>query len=250
MVKAIHAGQATQHGLKAAILSSFGLQGVQNIFSTRKGFGEVFSLDFKEPELTLGLGKTFEIFNNGFKLYPSCASSHTAIDAVLMLREVHHLKPEDIEKIKVGSVQIVLDNLVFNNPENVTECRFSMPFCIALAMVDGKVTLENFSEKRLRDPRVANLIKKVFLYLDPEMASLGYKGTENASVTIITKDKKRFHKRVDIARGRALNPITEEELVRKFRICAFKALPEKQVDKILSILMNLDKSTDISEVFM
>jgi len=248
--KPIHAGQAAQNGMKAAILSSLGIYGARDIFSETKAGGDLFSSHLDESELTLGLGKAFEILHNGFKLYPCCASSHTAIDAVLELRKRHNLGPGDIEEIRVGTVPLVLDNLVYNNPKNVVECRFSMPFCLSLAMVDGEVTLENFSGARLEDSRVQNLMKKTSTYLDPEMKHLGYRGTENANVAIIAKDKKCFQNRVDMARGHALNPITDEDLTKKFRICAEKAMSKKKSERILSLLTSLEQSTDIGELFV
>jgi 2-methylcitrate dehydratase PrpD len=247
--KAIHAGQTAQNGLKAAILASLGVHGTSNIFSERKAFGDLFSSDPNPTELTLGLGEAFEILNNGFKLYPCCASSHTAIDAVLALRKQHHFNPEDIEEIRVGTVPLVLDNLIYNIPKNVVECRFSMPFCLSLAVMDGEVTLNNFSETRLEDPELMSLMGKVSVYADPEMEQLGYRGTENANVTITTEHGARFSKRVDIARGHALNPITDDELHKKFRICAGRAISENAVDKILYLLTTLEKLKDISELF-
>ena len=93
-------------------------------------------------------------------------------------------------------------------------------------------------------------MKKTSTYLDPEMKHLGYRGTENANVTIIARDKKCFQNRIDMARGHALNPITNEDLSKKFRICAEKAMSEKKSEKILSLLTSLEESTDIGELFV
>lgn len=199
LTKPIHAGQAAQNGLKAAILSSLGIHGVRDIFSESQSFGEVFSSPHNEAELTLELGKLFEICQNGFKIYPCCASSHSAIDAILELREKYDLRPEDVEEIRVGTVPLVMENLVYNHPKNIVECRFSVHFCISLALVDGHVTLDNFSQDRLDDLRIQSLMKKVKIYHDPEMANLGYRGTGNANVTVITKQRLALNKRVDAA---------------------------------------------------
>lgn len=246
--KPIHAGQAAQNGLKAAILASLGIYGDQDIFSNRQSFGEVFSSPHNEDELIFGLGKKYEICINGFKLYPCCASAHSAIDAVLQLREEYSVKPEDVEGIRVGTVPLVLDNLVYNNPKNIVECRFSMPFCVALASLDGQVTLNNFSEERLKDQGIRDLMKKVALYRDPEMAHLGYRGTENANVTIITKNKKVFDKRIDAARGHATNPVADEELCEKFLICAKKAVSKEKSERILSLLTSFEKLANIKDL--
>ena len=124
-----------------------------------------------------------------------------------------------------------------------------MPFCLSLAVLDGEVTLKNFCRARLEDTRIQDIMKRVNLYLDPGMNHLGYRGTENANVTITTKYGKCWTKRVDIARGHFLNPVTDEELTEKFRECSSKALPEKESERILTLLLSLEELCDINELF-
>ncbi len=247
--KPIHAGQAAQNGLKAALLASLGVYGAEDIFSGPKSFGEVFSSPHREAELTKDLGERFEIFQNGFKLYPCCASSHAAIDAILELRRGHPLHPEEVEAIRIGTVPLVIDNLVYQEPKNIVEGRFSMQFCAALAFVDGKFTLENFTEERLKDGEVQRLMKKVTLYHAPEMVSLGYRGTENALVTILTKQNIEFHKRVDVAQGRPSNPASDEELWGKFQQCVKYAGLEERSERMLEVLKRFEKLPDIKVIF-
>lgn len=247
--KPIHAGHAAQNGLKAARLASLGIGGRPDIFTGKRGFGAVYASTFTPSELTRQLGEKYEILNNGFKRYPCCASSHTAIDAVLALRREHKLNPQDIAEIRVGTVPLVRDNLIYNNPENMVECRFSMPFCLSLAALDGKVTIENFSATRLTDPRMQALMPKVSLNLDPEMGPLGYRGTGNSRVTILTKQGDMFTKRVDVARGHFLNPLTDDELTEKFQVCARTALPESGLQNLQKRLISIKELSDISELF-
>jgi 2-methylcitrate dehydratase PrpD len=247
--KSVHAGQAAQKGLKAAILASLGIYGAEDIFSGPKSFGEVFSSPHREDELTKDLGERFEIFQNGFKIYPCCASSHSAIDAILELREKYDLRPEDVEEIRVGTVPLVMENLVYNHPKNIVECRFSMHFCISLALVDGHVTLDNFSQDRLDDLRIQSLMKKVKIYHDPEMANLGYRGTGNANVTVITKQRLALNKRVDAARGHVSNPVTDKALLEKFRMCTGYAISRERSERIHSLLTSFEKLADIEGLF-
>ncbi len=248
-IKPFHAGQAAQNGVKAAVLSSLGVYGARDIFSGRRSFGEVFSSPHDESALTLGLGKSFEITKNGFKLYPCCASAHTAIDAILELKREHRLDPEEVEEIRVGTVPLVLDNLVYKNPKNIVECRFSAQFCLALALRDGYVTLANFSEEGLNDSRIQELMEKIVLLQDPGMASLGYRGTENANVTVRTRKGKEIQKRVDIARGMPGNPVSDEEIGEKFRTCTRNVLSVPRAEEILASLAEFEKLTDLKHLF-
>ena len=243
--KPFHAGQTAQNGLKAAILASLGIYGDPDIFDGKKSFGEAFSSPSCKGELTRDLGQNFELLKNGFKVYPCCASAHTAIDAVLSLREENSIDPAEISGIRVGTVPLVLDNLPYGNPQNIGEGRFSMSFCLSLALVDGKVTLENFTEERLRDARVKDLMGAVTLFADPEMVSLGYRGTENANVKIFLKSGRTHQKRVDTAIGHPLNPVPDEGLKSKFRSCTKQVLPPESSERLLSLLFSFEQLPDL-----
>jgi len=246
--KPIHAGQAAQNGMRAARLASLGIYGAGNIFSERRSFGDVFSSHHNEEELVSRLGEDYEILDNGFKLYPCCASAHAAIDGVLQLREENALIPEDVDFIRVGTVPFGVDNLFCSRPKDTNECRFSMPFCVALAVLDGQVTMENFSGERLSDERLQQVMQKVTMYKDPEMSHLGYRGTGNANITISTKKGGVYNKRVDAAKGRPSNPVSDEELWKKFRTCAKRAVSEERAERMLSLLTSLEELSDIEEL--
>jgi len=243
--KPFHAGQTAQNGLKAALLASLGVSGDPDIFSGKKSFGEVFSSPACEGELVRDLGQSFELLKNGFKLYPCCASAHTAIDAVLSLSGEHSIDPTEIIGIEVGTVPLVIDNLPHEKPQNIGECRFSMPFCLSLALVDGKVTLENFSEERLGNACIKDLMGRVTLFTDPEMVSLGYRGTENANVKIVMKSGRAYQKRVDTAIGHPLNPVSDEGLKSKFRSCTKQVLPPERSEMLLSMLLSFEQLPDL-----
>lgn len=248
-VKYLHTGHAAQNGLKAAILGSRGFYGSREVFSGKQSFGGTFSSPLACEKITEGLGERFEVCANGFKFYPCCASAHSAIDAALSMRGKARFRTEDIEEIKVGTVPIVLDNMKYHVPKNITEARFSIPFCISLALVDGRVTLDNFSSKRLKSTQMKELMKKIAIQLDPEMKSLGYRGTENSRVTIITKDKRMITERVDAARGHPLNPASQEELRDKFLQCSKRTLAEEKAMRVLAILENFQGLPNVQNLF-
>ena len=247
--KYLHAGQAAQNGLKAAVLGSCGFYGSREVFSGKRSFCGTFSGSHDSEKITEALGERFEVCATWFKLYPCCASAHSAIDAVLSMKIKRRIRPEDIEEIRVGTVPIVLDNLAYPEPANITQARFSMPFCLSLALTEGQVTVDNFSANRLERTQMKELMKRVTLYLDPEMSSLGYRGTENSRVTIITRDKQIISERVDAARGHPFNPASEDELRNKFLQCSKPTLAEEEAVKLIAILENFKGLPNVQHLF-
>jgi 2-methylcitrate dehydratase PrpD len=248
-IKPVHAGQAAEQGLKAAMLAQTGITADQNVLSGKWGFGDVFAGKCNDGErIVQNLGDSFAVSADGFKFYPCCASAHTAIDAVLALKKERPIDPEAIEKIEVGTVPVNIDNLKYPLPADPIQARFSMPFCVAAALLRGGVFLEDFEQARIDDPAVRRLMPKVTMYLHPDFAHLGYVGTENAVVTIHLHGGERLEKRVDIPRGHPLNPLTEEEMVAKYARCAVKAIAEGAVSRSAEMILRLETLDRLDEL--
>ncbi len=247
-IKPVHAGQAAEQGLKAAMLARMGITADQNVLSGKWGFGDVFAGRSDTERIVQDLGESFAVTAGGFKFYPCCASAHTAIDAVLALKKERPIDPSAVEKIEVATVPVNIDNLKYPLPDDPIQARFSMPFCVATALLRGRVFLEDFEQGCIDDPGIRRLMKKVEMYLHPGFSHLGYVGTENAVVTLCLRGGERLEKRVDIPRGHPLNPLTEEELVEKYARCAGKALAEGAVSQSAEMILHLEMLDRLDEL--
>jgi 2-methylcitrate dehydratase len=114
----------------------------------------------------------------------------------------------------VGTYPTAIDIVGRNyEPKTSSEAKFNLPYCLAVALIYGKVGLNEFSAEKLNDPRVRELSKKVKVLVDSEYinARLGC-----ARVTLHTVDREEFTCQVDSPRGYPRNPVAMEELERKF----------------------------------
>ena len=247
-IKPIHAGQAAENGLKAALLAQKGITADQDVLSGKWGFPDVFAREFDQDQMTANLGEPFEVMTNGFKFYPCCASAHTAIDAVLAMVQETPIAASEVEKVEVGTVPVNLDNLKFTSPQNPTQAKFSMQFCLASALLEKKVTLESFTDERIHDPLVRALMPRISMHLHPDLAYLGYVGTENSIVTIYMQNGHKHEKRVDIPRGHYKNPLSQEELVWKYSQCAQRVLSAKAVEESSATILDLPALGNISQL--
>jgi 2-methylcitrate dehydratase PrpD len=239
MSKPLNPGRAAADGVWAALLAQKGFTSSRTILEAEKGYCRATAKECDLNKIIEDLGKKFEIVNNIFKIHASCGHTHGAIDAILLLSEKYSIKPEDVDRIVVGTYPIAVDVVGKNyEPKTASEAKFSLPYCLAAALIYGKVGLTEFSEEKLSDPKIRKLLKKVIVMVDPECinARLGC-----AKVTLYTIDGKAFSCRVDSPKGYPKNPLTKAELERKFMDLASLVLPEERVRRIVEIVSGLEK---------
>jgi len=244
MCKPLHAGKASQRGVESCLLARMGFNGDPNILDGKWGFLQLFSgemPDLNIDEFTHRLGKVFLIRENWFKPYPSCGCTHSAIDAAISLQSQYKINPKIIEKIEVGVSPIAFDTLLYDEPKTPYEAKFSMPFCVSSALLEGKVLMKHFSSSRIKDLSLLDLMKKVIMYADPDFAEGGYRGTYGATLRIKMTSGEILTEKVRAPRGHPHNPLSTEALIEKYRDCARSILSIKQLDSSINMIMNLEK---------
>lgn len=248
MVKPFHAGRASAKGILAALLAKEGFTSATDIFGGEWGFCRVMTGECGEERIIDTLGNPFEIENPGItiKPYPTCGATHPAIDAVISLAKYYDLRADDVEKIDCGTVPIAKDVLIYPKPSTPLEGKFSMPYCLARALSERKVELSQFTDDKINEPMIRGIIDKVNMYIAPEMAALGYRGTFNAKVKIVLKNGRKYERTVDHARGDPANPFSEDELMAKYSDCAALALHPEQIEKSRKMVLDLEQLPDIT----
>jgi 2-methylcitrate dehydratase len=112
--------------------------------------------------------------------------------------------------------------------------------------MDGKVSLEQFSDRRIRDKRLRRLIQKVAIEEDPQMTRQYPKAVPN-EVIVTTRSGRMLKKKIDYPKGHAKRPISDAEVEIKFRNLT-RRISTAQQDKILDTLWNLEKVKDAGEI--
>jgi len=160
----------------------------------------------------------------------------------------YNINAEDVISIECRTANsLALDELSRPEPKTMNDARFSMQFCLAIALLERQAGLEQFIVEKLRDSKIIHHMKKVKLYVSPNIA----KGEPCSKATIVKirmRNGKEYSKRVDIAKGRPENPLSEEELLEKYRSCAKLALPKEKIIKSISLITELEKVDDINRL--
>ncbi|HUF48492.1 MAG TPA: MmgE/PrpD family protein [Vicinamibacterales bacterium] len=250
MVKPLHAGLAAERGVLAAQLAAGGLTASDAAIDGPQGFLRAMDSEHADPGPALAdLGSRWEIIDTGItvKLYPSCAGTHPTLDALLELLASEALSADMIDRIEVGVDAITPTVLIHDRPASGLEAKFSMPFCVAAAMVDGRVGIHTFDETRIQDPRIRSLMPRVVMNVDPSLDPRAPPLTE-ARVRIVLRDGRTVERAAHGARGYPERPASEAELEAKFRACAARALPAGATSRALDLLGGLETVIDVRTV--
>lgn len=250
MTKPLHAGNSAKNGIVAALLAEKGITANENILEGDLGFCTIFSggkvkgLENKEHDL----GESWHIASPGLSLkaYPCCRSTHSSIDACIYLRNVVGVDSGQIVKI-ICKISPRHTNLArFHRPKSAYEGKFSIPYCIAVALLRGKVLLEDFTGEKVADPEAQALLSKVD-YIYPEEYT---KDPMNLSQEIAIKlaNGAEYSCKIDAPKGDPQNPMTDEELSAKFKDCARFSLCQTKIDRVLEMANKLESLDNVSEL--
>ena len=242
MTKPLHVGNCCQNGLTAALMAKEGLTASTEALDGDLGFCKAFAGGVDRKKFIGSLGKPFDIIDPGilFKLYPSCAETHTALDATISLAQKHDIMPEDVLSVPCTVTPLNYDVLVYTAPKTALEGKFSLNFCVAVGIIKRKASLDEFQDELVLDPTVVELMKKVSMKPDTSLAEDGYTGATNI-INIITKTGEEYALRVDHAKGSPENPLGLDELLEKYRVCAGSVLGASTVERSIDCLLELEK---------
>jgi len=237
MTKPLHAGRAAENGVTAALLARDGFTAAPNILEAARGFFNAMAGGYEDSKIRGRLGSPYFMKQPGISIkpYPSGSLSHPAQDLILDLVKEHDVKAENIERIEVGANSNVPNALIYPMPKTALEGKFSIPFCMAIAVIERKAGIAQFQDRKVRGKKVVELMKRVTLYVDEELERLGYDQVRSR-VRVKLKDGRVLEGRYDVARGHPAKPMSWAELTEKFRDCAGLVLSQKNIDETIRLV--------------
>ena len=131
-------------------------------------------------------------------------------------------------------------------PKTKETADHSLPYVIAAALVDGNVLPESFSDEKLKDPRIRELLPKIKVVSDPEIDEL-FPRIKRARVTITTTDGQSYTAQTDVAKGDPADPMSDEDIVAKFRANARGVISSGRMDEVIEATWRLDSLTNMRE---
>ena len=246
MAKRIHAGRAAEGGLMAAALAADGFEGARDGLAGRHGFCRVFTNDPRPELLVEGLGERWMIDEITVKPYVSCSDVHPMVQATAKLVAEHGIRAAEVERIVVHTTTKVSELNDMDGTTSVMAAQYSAQFNVAAAVLADPSDPATFSSDRISDPALAALQSRVTLVPDPAFDAT-YAWKQGARVEITTTDGRLLERTVHGQRGSMHDPLSDDEIERKFHVLAegrldpgvpeaVRSLPDRPVRELTRLL--------------
>jgi 2-methylcitrate dehydratase PrpD len=243
MAKPVQVGYAAERGIAAALLAGRGVEAPLQIFEGAAGLFAIFSDAPKEQivEACLaGLGERHLVHDTYTKLYPCCRYTHPAIEAAFALRR-YIPDPDRIRDITVATFDIAIEATAPNqHPSTPQAARFSMNYLLAVALHQGSVGMEDFTEAAIQRAQIQDTARKVTAYSAKEWNAV-YPGVRGAEVVITTTEGARYAQKIDRLSGMTGD---HAEVSRKFLNVCQTVYRAKALQRIIDFVASLDSAPD------
>jgi len=258
---------AVQSGVFAALMAQKGYSGTEKVFEGKEGFMDAFigwnaKEETENPTQMKGrdglsnwswdvdalignLGDSFKILECGMKAFPTEALTHTHISCALNAMKNNNLNYTDIKEVRVTAFAQAYD-ILFDpakyRPESRETADHSLPYCMAAAIVDKKISTASFSEEKLSDPRVFEVIDKIKGEPSIEFEKM-FPAKQPSKVVVVTNDGKEYSEYMEYPKGDPREPMTMEDLDNKFEALSSQLLGSGRRKEIKDAIFSAELMT-------
>ena len=254
---------AVQAGVFAALVAKDGFTGTEAVFEGKEGFMDCFGgWDYKEQKVSplkkngsnydewkwkteslfTDLGNNFKILECSMKAFPTEALTHSHITATLKVVTKNNISYDQIESVTVTTIAKACD-ILFDihkyRPETRETADHSLPYCIAVALVDHKITTESFTREKMTDPRVWEVIDKIKGIASTKFEEM-FPEKQPSKVVIKTKGGKEYSEYLEYPKGDPREPMTNEDLENKFNALSSNLISSTRQKKIKEMILSCE----------
>ena len=243
-LKPFNVGRASLLGLLSSYTAKAGFEGPDDVFLGNTGFLNMMADKYDLHHLKMKKNDECRIKKVYFKKHAACRHCHSPIDATLKIKSKHSIEIGEIKEIRVRTYNLVIGKHDHSKVSSVSSAKMSIPFSVAITLLNGKAGIHEFSEKCIQDSSATSLMNKIRVIADDKLSAL-VPNVRSAIVEIITEDGKCYSEHVDHPKGEPENPLTDQELFDKFKsLASYANKTEEEAEKIIDCVMNLEDKLD------
>ena len=248
MVKPFHAANAARNGVEAALLAEKGFTADAAIFEAPRGFCDTFfgkgSCDYEKMITNIGRPFFLESPGLGLKMHPCSAPQFLAADAALHLQREHKIDFAEVAKIEVRIPPERYQRHYHAEVKTGLRGKFAINYVVALAFLDGKLEIATFTDEKANRPQVQDALSKVNVIVDESIPEPG----PYCPVSVVLTNGEIHSYTARIAKGDPRNPMSESEVLDKFRGNAKSVISEKQSEELIAAVRNLEAVENVSRL--
>jgi 2-methylcitrate dehydratase PrpD len=250
MTKPFHAGRSSESGVAAAQFASYGWTATDKILEAPRGFFSAAGGGYDAGAIAGRLGAPWTIADPGvsIKPHPSGSLTHPGMTEMLRLIRANGIRARDVVRVRVGTNHNMPNALIHHRPADELQAKFSMEFCMAILLLDGRAGLAEFTDEAVRRPDVKAMIEKIDFVVDEQAEAAGYHKMTTL-IDIELADGRTISGRADFGKGSPANPMSYDEVADKFREnAAFAKFPSAQAESVIAMVRELEKLPSIGQL--
>lgn len=252
MTKPFHAGRSSESGVAAAQFAASGWTASDNILEAMRGFFRAAGGGYDPDAIRgkLGAPWTFQEPGVSIKPHPSGSLTHPGMTEMLRLIKEHDIKASDVEHVRVGTNSNMPNALIHHRPKTELNAKFSMEFCMAILLLEGRGGLNEFTDEVVNRDDVKAMIEKVDFVVDERAEAAGYhKMTTYIDITM--KDGRTISGMADFGKGSPANPMSYDEVAQKFHECAeFAGWDKDRANQVVDIVAGFEDLTSLDRLMI
>ena len=240
MAKSLNAGRAAENGVVAAELARAGFTAARGVFEAPMGYFSAAARN-NVNRRRLGLGRPFFFAAPGIaiKRYPSAGVLHPALDLIIELVTRRRIAAGAVKSVRVAMGPVAAAPLVYDRPATALEAKFSLPFSAAVAVLERRAGLEQYTDEKVRDPAIADMMRKVEFSRNAALEKNG-RDHPRANIQIRLRDGTSHGGETTLPKGHPLNPLSRRELEEKMRECAGRCLEPRAIQRMIDRVWSIE----------
>ncbi len=246
MTKSLHAGQAAEGAVRAALLSARGFTANAAIFDAPGGYFDTYGRN-AQPRPQPADGKLeIETSGVGIKPYPCCGAGVSVVDAALDLHSAHGLAGAAIESVDVVLSPMATSIMPFHEANDGLQAKYSLAYCAAVALLDGRGGLAQFDDARVAKPDVRQLVQRTMIRPDARMASGS--GRFGVEMTVRLAGGRTISTTLEVPRGHPTRRLEDDRQLAKFMECSVPVLGEQRASQAAALLGRFETLSDLGSL--
>jgi 2-methylcitrate dehydratase PrpD len=242
MTKPFHAGRSSESGVAAAQFAGYGWTATDKILEAPRGFFSAAGGGYDPNAIAGRLGKPWTFAEPGvsIKPHPSGSLTHPGMTEMLRLIRENRIQARDVVRVRVGTNHNMPNALIHHRPTNELQAKFSMEFCMAILLLEGRAGLNEFTDEVVLRPDVQKMIEKIDFVVDKDAEAAGYHKMTTL-IDIELAGGRKISGRADFGKGSPAMPMSYDNVADKFRENAeFAKFPSRQAEEVIALVRTLE----------